>query len=218
MKRLYILCEGETEVGFIERMIQPWLFERGISVSASFIGKKPGTVTIEKLHTDLSLRLLRDKQCYCTTFFDFYGLLFDFVGKREAVKLSTIEARQQHVCQQMVEYFTSKIGGEPMRRFIPYVQMYEFEALLFSDPVTFANKINQPKLASEFQEIRKRFLSPEDINDSEQTAPSKRILALVKRYEKLTQGVPAAEAIGLAKIRQECKLFDSWITRLENLS
>ncbi len=62
-----------------------------------------------------------------------------------------------------------------MRRFIPYIQMYEFEALLFSDPAKLALAIDSPKQGLIFKKIREQFDSPEAINDSAQTSPSKRI-------------------------------------------
>jgi hypothetical protein len=105
-----------------------------------------------------------------------------------------------------------------MRSFIPYVQMHEFEALLFSHPQDFALGIHQEALAPELQAICDAFGSPEEINDHPNTAPSKRIEGLLPRYQKPTDGVLAAKRIGLKAMRQECALFDRWITQLEDLS
>ena len=104
-----------------------------------------------------------------------------------------------------------------MRRFIPYVQMYEFEALLFSDSKSFAKGIDRSHLASDFQSIRDSFDSPEEINDSPVTAPSKRVLELVSGYEKPLFGTLAALEIGLKTMRHECQLFDTWLKKLEAL-
>jgi hypothetical protein len=64
------------------------------------------------------------------------------------------------------------------RRFVPFVVMHEFEALLFSDCAAFGRGIYRPDLASGFQEIRDQFPTPEEIDDSPVTAPSKRVEAL----------------------------------------
>ena len=96
--------------------------------------------------------------------------------------------------------------------------MYEFEALLFSNPAKFAESIYREDCASKFQAIRSKFLSPEEINDSSSTAPSKRIKLIVKEYNKPVYGTLAAIGIGLNNIRQECLLFDAWLTSIEQLS
>ena len=100
-------------------------------------------------------------------------------------------------------------------RFIPFVMMHEFEALLFSDCERFAIGIDRPELADSFQEIRDAFPSPEAIDDSPVTAPSKQIEALVPGYEKPLLGALAALEIGLETMRAECPHFDCWISRLE---
>jgi hypothetical protein len=92
---------------------------------------------------------------------------------------------------------------------------HEFEGLLFSDPEGFALGIARPDLSPQLQTIRNDFTSPEEINDSETTAPSKRVLKLIPGYQKPFNGVQAAREIGLDTIRKECPLFDKWIEKLE---
>jgi hypothetical protein len=103
-------------------------------------------------------------------------------------------------------------------RFVPYVVMHEFEGLLFSDCQAFARGIGQDDLAPAFQAIRGQFESPEEINDSPYTAPSKRVEALVPGYEKPLLGVLAALEIGLDRIREACPQFHAWVCRLEALA
>ena len=100
-------------------------------------------------------------------------------------------------------------------RFVPFVLMHEFEALLFSDCVRFADAIGRPGVADELQGVREQFGTPEEIDDSPQTAPSKRIRRLVAGYDKPFMGNLAVLEIGLEKIRSECRHFDGWLTRLE---
>jgi hypothetical protein len=102
-------------------------------------------------------------------------------------------------------------------RFIPFVVMHEFEGLLFSDCAAFAAGIARDDLAGEFQSIRTGFDTPEEINDSPLTAPSKRVERLVAGYTKPLMGTLAALEIGLGRIRAHCPLFDTWVTRLEQL-
>ncbi len=102
-------------------------------------------------------------------------------------------------------------------RFIPYVMMHEIEAMLFSDCNLFSLGIDRPELASSFQEIRNSFDSPEEIDDSPDGAPSKRIEALSISYEKPLDGILAIKRIGLKRIREECPLFSKWLNTLEGV-
>ncbi len=121
------------------------------------------------------------------------------------------------VLRALTNKLESALGPGPMRRFIPYIQMYEFEGLLFSHPENLACGINQDALQPQFQKIRDAFGSPEEINDSAATAPSKRIERLYSAYDKPVHGSLAAMEIGLDVIRQECHRFDSWLKTLEAL-
>ncbi len=103
------------------------------------------------------------------------------------------------------------------RRFLPFVIMHEFEGLLFSDCEKFAKGIYRPELAAGFQEIRDMFSSPEEINDSPLTAPSKRVKTLVPGYKKTLLGPLAVLEIGLDAICRECPHFSEWLSRLKTL-
>jgi hypothetical protein len=106
-------------------------------------------------------------------------------------------------------------GGIHPERFIPYVLMHEFEGLLFSDCEGFARGIGRPDLVGPLSAIRSGFATPEHINDSPDTAPSKRIEKLIPGYQKPFVGNLAAIEIGLEAIRNECPHFKEWLERLE---
>ena len=93
--------------------------------------------------------------------------------------------------------------------------MHEFEGLLFSDAVRFGRGIGRPNASPKFQTIRDQFATPEEIDDSPQTAPSKRVRDVVPGYQKPLMGVLAAREIGLDTIRKECPLFANWVKKLE---
>ena len=96
--------------------------------------------------------------------------------------------------------------------------MHEFEALLFSDCERFGQAIGYPQLAPRLQDIRNQFTSPEEIDDSPETAPSKRIAALVPGYQKPLMGTMAALEIGLSAMRSVCPHFRSWLEQLEAIN
>lgn len=220
MIRVHVICEGQTEETFVNDLLAPYFQSKDIILYPSLIGKsghKGGNIQFQRLQLDVRNRVLRDSSAYCTTFLDYYALPPNFPGRSEATNLASIHDKAAHVGTALTEALTAGLGAEPMRRFIPYIQMHEFEALLFSSPAQFAQGIGEPRLEPRFQAIRSAFPTPEDINDSPQTAPSKRISALVPRYEKPLYGVLAALEIGLPVIRRECHLFDGWLTRLASL-
>ena len=93
--------------------------------------------------------------------------------------------------------------------------MHEFEGLLFSDPDRFARGIGRLDLSPKLQAVRDEFSTPEEINDSLDTAPSRRVRNLYEGDQKPLMGVLAVEAIGLDAIRKECPLFSGWIEALE---
>ena len=93
--------------------------------------------------------------------------------------------------------------------------MHEFEALLFSDCAAFSRGIGRTDLENDFQQIRNNFPSPEDINDSYETCPSRRIKNLVPGYEKPLFGILAILEIGLDPIRAQCSHFDDWMKSLK---
>ena len=221
MTRVHVICEGQTEETFVNEVMAGHFVPQGIYLIPSLVGKpghKGGDLRFVRLFKDVRTRLLSDTSAYCTTLFDFYGLPTDFPGKSAAKRKRSHSDKAQCIREAITAELQAELGEQPLRRFIPYVQMYEFEKLLFSDPTSLAEAINEKSLADRFRRIRQAFDTPEEINDNPQTAPSKRILSLFPGYDKPLYGALAAIEIGLAKIREQCFLFDGWVARLEALA
>lgn len=221
MIRVHVICEGQTEEDFVRKILGPALKDRQILLFPSCIGKvghKGGNVNLHRLSVDLKARLLGDPGSYCTTFFDYYGLPVEFPGKLEGAALTDISDKQACVVHALSDWAEKTMGSKPASRFIPYVQMYEFEGLLFSAPSILAASLGESKSEREFRRIRSDFRTPEWINDDVNTAPSKRIAKLFPVFDKPTHPILAAIDIGLNSIRQECRLFDRWIKQLEKSS
>ena len=170
--------------------------------------------------TEIANHLAEDREAFGTTFVDYYGLPADgrrgWPGRSECVGLSVPEkaTRIQH---SLTQDFKDCYGLEMEARFIPFVAMYEFEGLLFSDPALMAHGMGESGKADRFTEIRDAFETPEHINDSQRTAPSKRITDLVPGYNKVLHGNVAALEVTLDCMRQECPVFNAWVTKMENL-
>jgi len=218
--RLNIVCEGPTESTIVRNIISHHLVTFSVAARVPMIGtsgKKGGSVTLKRIRENVRDCLLQDRNSYCTTFVDFYGIDPDFPGKKEAAGKLGLSDMQRVVCDAFADTLAQTLDEGPMRRFIPYVQMHEFEGLLFSDPSQLASALRRQDLAQPFWAIRNAFDTPEHINDCSQTAPSKRIQEIFPRYRKVQMGERAARAITLDKIRQQCPLFNAWLDELESL-
>jgi hypothetical protein len=150
---------------------------------------------------------------------DYYALPQSWPGRPEAPQRNFASEKAETV-ERALQADIGKHMGQRFDpgRFVPFVMMHEFEALLFSDPDRFARGIGRPDLAVALRAIRQEFESPEDIDDSVETAPSRRIVRLFPGYVKPLFGVVAAMEIGLATIRRECPHFNGWLGRLESLT
>lgn len=226
MTRLLIHVEGETEETFVNEILAPHLYSRGyIKVSARLLGnarqrdRRGGIRGWNAARDDILNHLKEDPGCLATTMVDYYALPQTgekaWPGREAAGKLpfpqkaATVQdALLADICGEMG-------GGFDPKRFVPYVMMHEFEGLLFSDCSRFGQGIGRPELVPQFQAIRDAFGTPEEIDDSPVTAPSKRVKALVPGYEKPLLGVLAVLEIGLESIRAECPHFGTWLNHLE---
>lgn len=219
MIRVHVICEGQTEEMFVNQVLSEQFEPLGIYLFPSLIGKpghKGGNFKFERVLRDVKTRLLNDKKSYCTTFFDFYGLPDDFPGKKEAIELGSIKEKQDKVTTRLVEQLSQHIDEATMGRFIPYVQLYEFEGLLFSQPESIASEIGKPDLEERFVNIRNQFETPEHVNNSSETAPSKRIKKHFPQYDKVIHGSLIALEMGVNTICEECHLFNQWVNTLKS--
>jgi len=226
MARLLIHVEGETEEAFVNELLADHLRGFGYEiVSARLIGnarlreRRGGIRAWNTVKKDILNHLKEDTDCMATTMVDYYGLpqMGDraWPGRAEAGKLPFAD-KSAYVERALLADVAQELGGEfEARRFLPFVVMHEFEGLLFSDCRAFAEAIARPQLTNRFRDIRQQFATPEEINDSPITAPSKRLEGLIAGYEKPLFGTLAALRMGLDTIRSECPHFRDWLERLE---
>jgi hypothetical protein len=220
MTRIHIICEGLTERVFVNRVMKERFAVQGIYLFPALLGvtgHKGGNVNFARLSADVVIRLKEDENAFCTTLIDYYGSGRDFPGRAEAERKSRPGDKQRAV-QDGLKASIVPIYRGAERRFIPYVQMYEFEGLLFSDTTVFAASIGQPDLKEKLSAIRSSFETPEFINEGSESHPSRRIKSVWPGYNKSSHGQVIAEALGLAIIRRECPLFNEWVTHLEALA
>lgn len=226
MVRLFIHVEGETEEEFVREILRGHLCSYGYDlVVARLIGnarqrkKRGGIRGWDAVSRDILDQLKKDSRCLATTMVDYYGIPVSgpraWPGRRVSAAMS-VEDRALTLQRLMMDDIRQRLPTKlNANRFLPFAVMHEFEGLLFSNCEKLADVIGHPKCARKLQEIRNGFESPEEINDSSMTCPSKRILNLVPSYQKPLLGPLAVLEIGLGTIREQCPLFHQWLTHLE---
>ncbi len=225
MVRIYMFVEGVTEQTFADTVLRPHLERFGLYLQGPILiaharrrGRvhRGGAIRYQPMKDDIQRFLKQEKSAdvFFTTMVDLYALMQDFPGLGDSEQ-HRINPRQR--IEFLEAAFAEDIGD---RRFLPHLQLHEFETLLFSD-IRCLNSLleNRQKQVDELQQIAAQFESPELINDGPQTAPSKRIIQYIPEYENLktTVGPLATEHLGIARLRSRCPHFDRWVTQLELL-
>ena len=206
MIRLAIVVEGETEEEFVNRVLAEHLRTYGVEPCPMLPHGRGGNISVDRLASAIAKLFWS---------FDRVTSLVDFYGFREKGN-ATPDALEQRINQAVSDRI--RPSWDESRAFA-YVQSHEFEALLFSDVSRFSAVIDHipSQTLADLQAIRRQFATPEDINDSSATAPSKRIAQLIPHYNKRVHGPDLAAAMGLDTIRQKCARFNQWLIRLESL-
>lgn len=219
-----IVVEGPSERNFIKSIVAPNLGMLGIFVMPSVVGKaghKGGNVKFERVFTDIENYLKQRDDTVVSTMVDYFRLDTNWPGMDEIRRrLNTgetipLDEKSQILQQATFEEVKSKLPhiAQLEDRFIPYIQMHEFEALLFSDAEILADKMGI--VLRSLQSVVDEYDSPEHINTDPTKAPSKRIEQLAGKYKKVCQSLPIAQEIGLSKMRQQCRLFNQWLNDFE---
>ncbi|MBM3326578.1 MAG: DUF4276 family protein [Calditrichaeota bacterium] len=219
MIRLYIITEGVTEEKFVKKTLQSYLVQNNIFCYPINFG---GLIKKYKQSypqvKDLIQRLIKqehqNKEAHFTTMFDLYALPDDFPNFKSSINSPDPYKR----VDELEASFANDLDD---RRFMPYIQLHEYEALLFTD----ISKIlpdfpNRAQEVNQLVSLSQNFSSPEVIDDNKESAPSKRIIKLIPEYEgeKVSVGPLAAGRIGIDEMRLKCRHFDNWIKRLIELS
>lgn len=218
MVRVIAICEGSTGQEFCSSVLAPHLLNHQVYLSATLPRRsRGGDVSWHRLQDDLHHHLTNDSESIVTTLIDYYG-------RRAPRKWPNAEiASSQNDVYDRVEILqkgiSEKFSAAQQRRLVPYIQLHEFEALLFSDPNVIATNLdgNTSSLQNQLEAIVSLCGSPELINDRRDTSPSWRLKRLSGGYEKGIYAAMIAAEIGLTRIRGKCPGFDTWVRRLEEL-
>lgn len=223
MIRLHVTAEGQTELSFVKNVLAPHLADFDVFADARCVltGRdkrrskeyRGGLLSYNKAKKDIQSWIKEDdhSDCRFSTMFDLYALPEDFPGYENAKKVSDrygrVRALEEAMCQDIGDV-----------RFIPYIQLHEFETLILSDPqkLDWEYLEHGESIGNLISMVGKQ--NPELINDGRRTAPSKRILREIPEYDKVTAGVSVVQRIGLELLRDRCRHFCDWLSKLEGLS
>lgn len=222
MVEVIVFAEGPTEEQFLKRLVAPALRHLQVFVKPQMLKtsqeSRGGAVSFDRLKINARNTLRQKSTAVLSTFLDLYGLDTSFPAFEEAKSEPDLGSRLERLRCALHESIVSHVGCRP-ERFIPHIQPYEFEGLLFSDPKALAQ--TEPGWvvsAGKLLEIRESFATPEHINDSYETKPSRRLEKLLKPgYKKTRHGPLAAEGITLSTIERECLHFRRWMDCLRSL-
>ncbi len=227
MKNLHIIVEGSSEETFVNDVLVKhfaalsiFLSTRRIKTGWDRIKNKPakgGLLKYIKFRNDV-LRWIESDRGRANTFYTSFIDLYAFPKDSESPYTQQIQSIADPY--QKITALEAAIGQDINHpTFIPYVQLHEFEALLLVDPDRLLTMYpdGQTGITRLKRDIGQT--NPEEINESPETAPSKRIIQYLPDYEgqKAQVGPLVAEDIGLNLLRQKCPHFNDWINKLENI-
>ena len=219
MTRIIAIVEGYTEFEFVKTAIYNHLWPLDIFISPILISTKiKKNITLARggyskykiAKKDILGSMHQSDNPYVTTLLDYYGLPFDYPGKDD-LPAGNCYLKVAHLEQRLANDINN-------HRFIPYLQLHEFEAILFTSPLEICNALASNENIEQLELIRRNFNNPEEINDDPTTCPSRRISNLFIEYNKVVHGTLISQRIGLPAIREACPHFNDWLTKLENLA
>jgi Domain of unknown function (DUF4276) len=172
MKRLYLTVEGQTEQAFAVELLGPHLSAFNVFVTKPRLtgphGRRSGRIpqggmfsTFVHALADMKRWLLEDSssEARFSMMVDLYSLPHDVPGYVDAMAL----ASPYEQAETLEAALANEIKGQ---RFIPYIQVHEFEALLLAAPEKCIERFEQSeKQIAMLRAECDRFASPELIND-----------------------------------------------------
>ncbi len=228
MTRINVVAEGQSELRFVKQCLNRYFGGTPLADARCILTSterktnyeyRGGLSTYQHAKSDIIKWLKEDRQAYVSTMFDFFRLPSDFPeyqtamrqkGHQESVQLLEA-ALLADIERELPQYDVAK-------RFIPYIQLHEFESLLFCDLNVLKYDYLEPDEVAnidKLQEETKR-IPPEEINHGPDTAPSKRLLNILP-YQKGDAPAEWIDVITIGKIREKCPHFSAWIEKLQSL-
>jgi hypothetical protein len=218
MKRLVIIAEGETEESFVNQILCPYFCKSGIfnGIQCFKIKHSDGGVSKYTYIKKDILNVIYEKDVIVTTMIDFYRIPSDFPGFKES-KNEGSHQEQVTFLEKAMRRDIEETQNEVFDNFIPYIQLHEFEALVFSSMSGVDALFERSEFQfKEFQKVIEHYPNPEDINNRPDTAPSVRLKKIITGYDKVLYGIGIVKETGMETTLSKCPHFNVWINKLKN--
>ncbi len=223
MRDLFIIVEGKTELEFVNRILIPYLYiEKKFTCLIKPIqiivkGNGHGFNNIEHFKNTIKPILHINNESVITTMIDYYGINSDTKIPDYSLCLSLVSVQEKINCLED-KLFDIVQNIKPYRYFIPNLILNEFETFLFANPQT-GFSLEDDSIVNDIVQLTDNYKSIEDINNTPEGAPSKRIEAIFakhgKKYQKGLNAVNYAELTGIEEILSKCPHFSNWLKKIE---
>lgn len=218
MKRLVVIAEGETEESFVNNILIPYFNSLGIYNCIQCFKTKHSNGGLSKysyIRQDI-IQTIYEADVVVTTMLDFYRLPSDFPGSNQ-FDAAISHGQQVEAIENQMKIDIEQVQNRQFDNFIPYIQLHEFEALIFSsiagiDALFERSEVDYRGL----QNVIDNHPNPEDINNGPNTAPSVRLQRLIPGYDKVIYGVEIIKEIGIDAVLSKCPRFSKWIKKLKD--
>lgn len=129
MKRVCVVCEGQTEETFVRDVLAPALIDLGVHLNPETIetspGHKGGALRYDRVKRHLRNTLRQRNAPTVTTLFDLYRLDSGFPGHDSSKAQVDLGMRLSVLTSALHADIVAEAGCRA-ERFIPYIQPYEF--------------------------------------------------------------------------------------------
>lgn len=226
---IIILVEGHTEKRFCDGVLKPYLEVKKFFLKAVLIdtkstptgpNQKGGITNYEKqVRLELKRHLNNNNPNLglISTMFDLYRLPKDFPMYEKSRNTRDPYERVRFLEESLKSSLEN--DGMNINKFIPYLQLHEFEAFMFVDSAKTLEKLmnTDQEQKKRYEKIIRQYENPELINsDKGPSVHMKEIFS--ESFQKSTIGFSIAESIGLNTLRTKCRHFHEWLEKLERIS
>lgn len=217
MKRLVVIAEGETEESFVNNILIPYFNSLGIYNYIQCFKTKHSNGGLSKysyIKQDI-IKIIYETDVVVTTLLDFYRLPSDFPGYKQNNAL--LHDRWVEIIEGQIKEDIERTQEQRFDNFIPYIQLHEFEALIFSSIAGIDALFEKSEVKyRDFQTVIDSYPNPENINNGPDSAPSVRLKQLIPGYDKVVYGVGIISEIGMETVLSRCPRFNGWIKKLKD--
>lgn len=217
MKRLVIIVEGETEESFVNNILCPYFCSKGLYNTIQCFKTKHSHGGISKysyIKKDI-LNTIYEKDVVVSMMIDFYRLPLDFPGFSD-LKATQTHKEQASLLETEIKKDLEDTQKHQFDNFIPYIQLHEFEALVFAsikgiDILFEREEMDYKGLMNVIEEHP----NPEEINNHPATALSMRLKKLIPGYNKVLHGIEIIKTMGMPELLEKCPRFKTWVESME---